>query len=270
MSIRYFYIPIFLFFSCLGRKEGENRIFKKSYYNNGNLKSEGFFNKQGLPIDTLKTYDSIGTHLKRLEVYDTAGNLNGVSLLFYPNGNVEQKRYFLKNRFSDTILNYYENGTLKSIGFTKDDHLYGDKLYFYQNGKIKGYNFFDFFEHNLLYHFYDSLSGKRIEALGDQIMVDSTEYIRDSITLDFFVAHPPFTSNRLLIEKLDNNNKIIDSFALPDTAKINHFKFYKSLNLKSILLRIIQYDSILKKEKEINYMQTFADTTIPISSYLVK
>ena len=81
--------------------KGETKAFTgiiKSYYENGNLESEGNFKD---------------------------GKLNGLSKLFYENGNLKSEANFKDDKLEGLLKLYYENGYLIAQYYYKD----GKKIY---------------------------------------------------------------------------------------------------------------------------------------------
>ena len=77
--------------------KGETKAFTgiiKSYYENGNLESEGNFKD---------------------------GKLNGLSKVYYENGNLKREDNYKDDKLEGLYKGYYENGDLKSEDNYKDD-----------------------------------------------------------------------------------------------------------------------------------------------------
>ena len=103
---------------------------EKKYYENGNLKSVISY-KNGLIENLLKSYDKNGEIDEKLEKVE----------LFYPNGNIESRRYFIMNSkitYQDGVEEeYYENGKLKSKVILINGKVNGFMESYYENGKLK-------------------------------------------------------------------------------------------------------------------------------------
>lgn len=101
-----------------------------NFYENGNLKSVISY-KNGLIENLLKSYDKNGEIDEKLEKVE----------LFYPNGNIESRRYFIMNSkitYQDGVEEeYYENGKLKSKVILINGKVNGFMESYYENGKLK-------------------------------------------------------------------------------------------------------------------------------------
>lgn len=232
--------------------------YKKFYYSNNVLKKEGYFNSKMRPVDTLKSYTEDGK-LKSTEVYDSSGKLNGLSTYYYPSGEVVKRKSFQNDILDGLVVDYYKSGKTMSVIHAKSGFYVGDKIHFFENGKYEAYNFLDFYGHNLIYWRYDSASQKRIEQNGNQLLVDSIVYYKDSIYLSFLLAHPPFTKNDIHIDELSDAKKTLGSQNIPDTSFLFNITFLHKPALKSVVLRISQYDSLTGKSNEINNLYNFHD-----------
>ncbi|WP_315815566.1 hypothetical protein [Paraflavitalea speifideaquila] len=241
------FIVVVIITGCKNDPPDPNKTYQKFYYDNGVIMKEGYFDKQARPVDTLKSY-SVDGKLKWLEVYDTSSHLNGLSLLYYPNGVVEQKKSYHNNVLNGEVFNYYESGKLKSVGYAAGGLLQGDRYHYYENGNYKAYNFLDFSEHNAMVHLFDSASKERVDRKGDHLVIDSVLFQGDSIQLEFLLAHPPYSVNEIQLVKMGADNKPVQTMAIPDSAR--HFKInlLKDPSFKSLILSVAQFDSITGKK----------------------
>jgi len=92
--------------------KGETKAFTgiiKSYYENGNLESEGNFKD---------------------------GKLNGLSKLYYENGNLKSEANFKDDKLEGLSKEYYENGNISTEANFKDDKLEGLLKLYYENGYL--------------------------------------------------------------------------------------------------------------------------------------
>jgi hypothetical protein len=233
------------------------RNYRKYYHDNGILMKEGYFNADLKPVDTLKTY-TIDGKLQWVEIYDENGKLNGESLLFYPNGEIEQRKYFSHNILHGPLYTYFPNGKIKTRGQMRNGILQGDRFYFYEDGSYQSYNFLDFYGRNAIVHEFDSATKTRTKQTGDYIVIDSIVYRGDSIYLDFLLSHPPFSRNEIVIKELESE-ETVSTIVVQDSADLFRLKFLKKPLVSSILLEVSQYDSIDRKKSEFNNRYNLRD-----------
>lgn len=105
---------------------------EKKYHENGNLKSKMLY-KNGVPEKFFKIYD------KNKEVEEKVEKVE----LFYPNGNIESRSYFIVNKNVETVYQdgpdekYYENGNLKSRVVFINGKVNGLMESYYENGNLE-------------------------------------------------------------------------------------------------------------------------------------
>lgn len=102
------------------------------FYENGNLKSKMLY-KNGVPEKFFKIYD------KNKEIEEKVEKVE----LFYPNGNIESRSYFIVNKNVETVYQdgpdekYYENGNLKSRVVFVNGKVNGLMESYYENGNLE-------------------------------------------------------------------------------------------------------------------------------------
>jgi len=70
------------------------------------------------------------------------GQLSGITKLYYRNGKLEKKSYYVNDVRQGATTGYYESGALKSICNYKDGELDGLHKIFYENGLIGELTFY--------------------------------------------------------------------------------------------------------------------------------
>jgi len=136
-----------------GMRNGEFKTFLK------NGKSAGFIiYKDGKIIKStlvkaIANYDldtsySIGgvnfpnKLLKRYRMYDKKGVLNGNSISYYEEGNIQSIFPYKNNLIEGLVIRYYENGNIKEEVNYKNDKMNGEAKSYDENGKLNGRTIF--------------------------------------------------------------------------------------------------------------------------------
>lgn len=118
--------------TSIAYKNGKIDVGILNFYENGNLKSKMLY-KNGVPEKFFKIYD------KNKEVEEKVEKVE----LFYPNGNIESRSYFIVNKNVETVYQdgpdekYYENGNLKSRVVFINGKVNGLMESYYENGNLE-------------------------------------------------------------------------------------------------------------------------------------
>lgn len=247
---KYLIFVVLIACSC---KEDNIKIKKYEYYQSGKLKSEGFFIRDSLPVDTIKNYFENGS-LKSIEIRDDSGKLNGISKIFYKNGTLRQIIPYVNDRTQGFVWFFSISGKLMQKEFYFNNLQVGDIFYFDSSGKIDGYRFKDFKGKSLIQIDYD-INGNINKENRQVLFIDSfilrsnrseNKKLRNCDIL-IIMSNPPKCNTTIKISFWDKG-KVYKT----DNVAIGHY--YKATekirtNTDSIIVFSKQYDSIIGKEK---------------------
>ena len=126
-------------------KDSKEKGISKDYYENGNLKIEGFYKNDKL--EWSKKYAGNGTLIKeqfkekgiskdyyengnlKAEAPFKGGKREGISKHYYEDGNLQVEAPFKNGKLEGIWKHYHKNGNLKVEGLYKNDKLEGLKKY---------------------------------------------------------------------------------------------------------------------------------------------
>jgi len=80
--------------------------------------------------------------LKRYRMYDKKGVLNGNSISYYEEGNIQSIFPYKNNLIEGLVIRYYENGNIKEEINYKNDKMNGEAKSYDENGKLNGRTIF--------------------------------------------------------------------------------------------------------------------------------
>ena len=80
--------------------------------------------------------------LKRYRMYDKKGVLNGNSISYYEEGNIQSIFPYKNNLIEGLVIRYYENGNIKEEVNYKNDKINGEAKSYDENGKLNGRTIF--------------------------------------------------------------------------------------------------------------------------------
>ena len=80
--------------------------------------------------------------LKRYRMYDKKGVLNGNSISYYEEGNIQSIFPYKNNLVEGLVIRYYENGNIKEEVNYKNDKMNGEAKSYDENGKLNGRTIF--------------------------------------------------------------------------------------------------------------------------------
>lgn len=118
-------LSFFVLFTCIN-----NCFSQTTYYNSGKVKEVG--NKQN---GEFKSYYENG-NLSSQGTYEN-GEKYGIWTIYYSNGNVKEKGFLDGESKVDRWCSYYENGSIKDSGFYLGNKPIGFWYYFYENGNLQ-------------------------------------------------------------------------------------------------------------------------------------
>ena len=147
-----------------GRRNGEFKTFLKNsksagsvIYKDGkiikstlikSMKDNASFSPISYVNYDLDTSYSIGKvdfpnkHLKTYYMYNKKGVLNGDSIKYYEEGNIQSIVPYKNNLVEGLIIRYYENGNIKEEVNYKNDKMNGEAKSYDENGKLNGRTIF--------------------------------------------------------------------------------------------------------------------------------
>jgi len=115
--------------------EEDNSAQVKFLASSGKVISEGRMDGK-IYIGTWKYYQKNSDNLLTLEHYNNQGDLIGERLVYYPNGQIAEKQYYIKGKLNDASLWYSEkNVVLKSFFYEKGE-LHGDAKFYNPKGEL--------------------------------------------------------------------------------------------------------------------------------------
>ncbi|RRD24472.1 toxin-antitoxin system YwqK family antitoxin [Fusobacterium canifelinum] len=80
--------------------------------------------------------------LKRYRMYDKKGVLNGNSISYYEEGNIQSIFPYKNNLIEGLVIRYYKNGNIKEEVNYKNDKMNGEAKSYDENGKLNGRTIF--------------------------------------------------------------------------------------------------------------------------------
>ena len=118
--------------STLVRAMKDNASFSPISYANYDLDTSYSIGKVDFPNKLLKTY----------YMYDKNEVLNGDSIKYYEEGNIQSIVPYKNNLVEGLIIRYYENGNIKEEVNYKNDKMNGEAKSYDENGKLNGRTIF--------------------------------------------------------------------------------------------------------------------------------
>lgn len=115
--------------------EEDNKAQVKFLASSGKVISEGRMDGK-IYIGTWEYYQKNSDKLLTLEHYNNQGELVGDRLVYYPNGRIAEKQYYINGKLNDACLWYSEkNVVLKSFFYEKGE-LHGDAKFYNPKGEL--------------------------------------------------------------------------------------------------------------------------------------
>ena len=118
--------------STLIKSMKDNASFSPISYVNYDLDTSYSIGKVDFPNKLLKTY----------YMYNKKGVLNGDSIKYYEEGNIQSIVPYKNNLVEGLIIRYYENGNIKEEINYKNDKMNGEAKSYDENGKLNGRTIF--------------------------------------------------------------------------------------------------------------------------------
>lgn len=118
--------------STLIKSMKDNASFSPISYVNYDLDTSYSIGKVDFPNKLLKTY----------YMYNKKGVLNGDSIKYYEEGNIQSIVPYKNNLVEGLIIRYYENGNIKEDVNYKNDKMNGEAKSYDENGKLNGRTIF--------------------------------------------------------------------------------------------------------------------------------
>lgn len=233
---------------CFEEKRERNYI--ETFYPSGALKSKKWFWKEGVFVDTAYYYYENGNY-SSIDILNDSGVLNGISKLFYENGNLYQSIPYSNGMVEGFVYEYTKQGSLYSKIFYLNDTQIGDCFWFHHDRlkSISQYNFFDFTKHNLNLITYDSITGKPVKDMYQDIFIDSVIYNtgikNDSLSIQLLISNPPYRRSTVRVDYLSRSGRVIKSDSI---SGMPYFLLNQQMpdSLYALNFWGSQYDSLTK------------------------
>lgn len=257
-------VVLLILSGCITKNE---KIFIEKYYKDGKISSHGWYidGKIMVPVDTLFKFFENG-NLSSISVYDSIGSglLNGISVLFYQDGNKFQVVNYVNGLAQGFYYQYDKSGHLETKQFYFDDKPIGDHIEFDEHGTPRKYAFYWIDSVYASYIEYDE-KGMIKSGINDRpilfnyftnVRTDSMKNkIQKVCKISIIPSNPPRCMTRINIYFYSKNGSCLlrDSvtnvelyqreYFLPDSLSIIE---YKALQFDSIVGRY--YTSIFRTE----------------------
>jgi len=240
-----FFLVFIMLSGCLEEKKERNSA--ESFYASGALKSKKWFWKEGVFVDTAYYYFENGK-TSSIDILNDSGVLDGISKVFYESGYIYQSIPYNNGIREGFILEYTPIGNLSSKIFYLNENQIGDSYWFYENNKFSRYNFYDFKKRNLNLITYDSITGRPIKDMYQDIFIDSIiiNKTKDSFKIQLLLSNPPKRRSTIRIDYLSSSGRILKSDSIIGKP---YYLIKDRLNdsLKTIKYFATQYDSLRKE-----------------------
>ena len=118
--------------STLVKAMKDNASFSPISYVNYDLDTSYSIGRVDFPNKLLKIY----------RMYDKKGVLNGNSIRYYEEGNIQSIFPYKNNLVEGLVIRYYENGNIKEEVNYKNDKMNGEAKSYDENGKLNGRTIF--------------------------------------------------------------------------------------------------------------------------------
>jgi len=115
--------------------EEDNKAQVKFLASSGKVISEGRMDGK-IYIGTWEYYQKNSDKLLTLEHYNNQGELVGDRLVYYPNGQIAEKQYYIKGKLNDACLWYSEKNVVLKSFFYERGELHGDAKFYNPKGEL--------------------------------------------------------------------------------------------------------------------------------------
>lgn len=132
----------FVLFSCTRQSSIDDTVkIRKTYFQNGNLKTEQQFKDDSIQHGFYRRYYK-NTQLE-IEIYYQNNKKHGKTSEYYENGKLKHTEYF-KNGMANGKAKWYSmEGKLMEESFFYDGKIIGEAILYYPNGDYKAYLYYD-------------------------------------------------------------------------------------------------------------------------------
>ena len=155
--------------------------------------------------------------LKRYRMYDKKGVLNGNSISYYEEGNIQSIFPYKNNLIEGLVIRYYENGNIKEEVNYKNDKMNGEAKSYDENGKLNGRTIFK-----------------------DDIRLEDDVYKENEILKN------TFKNGELVKQDICTLNGTLKERRILNGNEMEYSTFYPNGNVKQ---RILTKDKIIIKEQ---------------------
>lgn len=241
---------------CVNRtsSRSSNKTYKINYYSSGEVLSKGWYVNDTLPVDTIYEFYKNGNPLA-ISLYDSKGELNGISKTFFENGNVHQVNNYTNGLLQDFSYEYHERGTLDSKVFYLKGRQIGDYYGYNKNGILDRYAFYWDDTSYVCYIEYDTLgrikddANTRSALFSYKTLIDNNSNSENKIIKKFDIqiiaSNPPKCSTKIYIDFRSLNNIIIKRDSIFNKSySLRSYEFDDSVKVE---YRAVQYDSSINK-----------------------
>ncbi len=246
----------------------EKKVFIKKYYPSGKLLSYGWYvnDRDSFAIDTIYKFYENGKQ-SAISIYDSrgTGRLNGVSILYYDNGNKYQVTNYTKGLAQGFSYEYNKFGKLDTKQFYLDDKPIGDNYGYDKNGNLHHYAFYWIDTNYVSYIEYDTLGNiksglNKRPVLFNYFTKTSNDSSKNKIQKKCYVqiipSNPPRCRTSVHIEFISQNGFVIKKDSVVN-AELYTKQYEMPDSLKLIKYYAIQYDSIINKYYNCNFETKF-------------
>lgn len=249
------FVVLLLISSC-GTKS--NKVLVEKYYKDGNISSRGWYigNKNKVPVDTLYQFFE-NENLFSISVYDSlgSGRLNGISILFYQNGNKYQVGNYVNGVAQGFYYQYDTLGILETKQFYFDDKPVGDHFEYDEDGMVQKYAFYwtdsvyascieydesgmikpEFNERPVLFNYFTN------------VRTDSTaNKIQKVCKISIIPSNPPKCRTKVNIYFYSGDGSLLKRDSA-ENVELYQREYFLPDSLKMIKYTALQYDSIIGK-----------------------
>lgn len=115
--------------------ENDNISEVKFLASNGRIISEGKMNGK-IYIGTWKYYQKNSDQLLTVEYYNDEGLLNGERFVYYPNGQVAEKKSYINGKLNGVSMWYSVKGVVLKSFIYENDELHGEAKFYNPKGEL--------------------------------------------------------------------------------------------------------------------------------------
>ena len=216
--------------STLVKAMKDNASFSPISYANYDLDTSYSIGRVDFPNKLLKIY----------RMYDKKGVLNGNSISYYEEGNIQSIFPYKNNLIEGLVIRYYENGNIKEEINYKNDKMNGEAKSYDENGKLNGRTIFK-----------------------DDIKLEEDVYKENEILKN------TFKNGELVKQDICTLNGTLKERRILNGDEMEYSTFYPNGNVKQKILakdKIIIKEQIYARSGNIMYNSFFSDGK-PVTEY---